>query len=55
MGKVTRGAMVELVDDIAGRDAPIERRVAGFMSTVSTKTSVSSSRANRSSLALFGL
>ncbi len=30
-GAVTRGPMVELVDDIAGRDAPIERRVAGFI------------------------
>src|SRR5688500_16320560 len=30
-GKVTRGSMVELVDDIAGRDAPLERRVAGFI------------------------
>jgi len=31
IGKVTRGPMVELVDDIAGRDAPVERRVAGFL------------------------
>ena len=30
-GAVTRGPMAELVDDIAGRDAPIERRVAGFL------------------------
>jgi len=31
IGKVTRGPMAELVDDIAGRDAPVERRVAGFL------------------------
>jgi len=31
IGKVTRGPMAELVDDIAGRDAPVERRVAGFI------------------------
>ena len=31
LGRVTRGPMVELVDDIAGRDAPVERRVAGFL------------------------
>lgn len=30
-GAVTRGPMVDLVDDIAGRDAPLERRVAGFL------------------------
>ena len=30
-GAVTRGPMVELVDDIAGVDAPLERRVAGFL------------------------
>jgi predicted dehydrogenase len=31
IGKVTRGPLVELVDDIAGRDAPLEKRVAGFI------------------------
>jgi predicted dehydrogenase len=31
IGKVTRGPMAPLVDDIAGRDAPLERRVAGFI------------------------
>lgn len=31
IGKVTRGPMVELVDDIAGRDAAVDRRVAGFL------------------------
>ena len=30
-GAVTRGPMAELVDDIAGPDAPLERRVAGFL------------------------
>lgn len=30
-GAVTRGPMAPLVDDIAGPDAPLERRVAGFL------------------------